>query len=248
LFFRMMKRKNSFGYWHWLVLLSALLAYPTRAQQLIQKAETLPAGELWLSPGDALQVRLVGEPGGQASFLNGRPLVELAPAQAGGLAGVYQGTYYVQPNDTLDGPAGASLWLHCACPTAATTRANGGSSAGARPPAAYAGRSRKMRWRTLNYGLGEDRLGGAKIGYLDSLVLLHVVGRAGEHIPGAAGRGQYAWVPQNVVRLLPLGGFVPASLTGSWDVRGDSPLRLRAPAPHPTAALPFQLLQKPTRL
>jgi N-acetylmuramoyl-L-alanine amidase len=84
LFFVVIKEKKLLSWG--LVLLGGLLPYPTQAQQLIQKVETLPAGELWLSPGDALQVRLVGEPGGQASFLNGQPLVELAAAQPGNSA------------------------------------------------------------------------------------------------------------------------------------------------------------------
>lgn len=81
-----------------------------QAQRPIQRVETVPAGEQWLSPGDALQVRLPGTLGGQVSFLGGRPLTELAPALAGGRRGVYQGTYIVQPTDTLSGAAGRPRW------------------------------------------------------------------------------------------------------------------------------------------
>jgi N-acetylmuramoyl-L-alanine amidase len=55
-------------------------------------------------------------------------------------------------------------------------------------------------------------------------------------------------VPQDIVRLLPPGGFIPTSLTGSWSVQGDSLYDyVRVPL---TERLPYrsQLLTKPTRL
>ncbi|OON68380.1 hypothetical protein B0919_13500 [Hymenobacter sp. CRA2] len=100
----------------------------------------------------------------------------------------------------------------------------------------------------LNYGLGEDRLGGAKIGYLDSLVLLHVTGRVGEYLRVRLAENQTAWVPDETVRLLPAGGFVPQSLTGSWSVSGDEQYDyVRVPLQE---RLPYrsQLQLEPTRL
>ncbi|OUJ76345.1 hypothetical protein BXP70_01880 [Hymenobacter crusticola] len=100
----------------------------------------------------------------------------------------------------------------------------------------------------LNYGLGEDRLGGAKLGYLDSLVVLHLTGRVGNLYRVQLAATQTAWVPQEVVRLLPPGGFIPSSLTGSWSVYGDSLYDyVQVPL---DARLPYrsQLLTEPTRL
>ncbi|SHL66969.1 N-acetylmuramoyl-L-alanine amidase [Hymenobacter psychrotolerans] len=218
------------------------------AQRLIRKAETLPAGELWLSPGDALQLRLAGPPGGQASFLNGLPMTELPPEQAGGVAGIYQATYHVQPTDTLGGAGGRPLWLHLRLPdgrhdslqTAAPVRVLSPNQ----PQLAVT----QGALAHLNYGLGEDRLGGAKLGYLDSLVVLHVVGRVAGQYRVRLAEGQYAWAPLETVRLLPAGGFQPASLTGSWSVAGDSLYDyVRLPL---TQRLPYrsQLLQNPARL
>jgi len=246
--FLLLVMKTSFGRWCWLFLLSWLFLSAASAQQLIQKAETLPAGELWLSPGDALQVRLTGEPGGQASFLNGQPLVELPAAQAGGTTGVYQATYYIQPNDTLTSLAGAPLWLHLRLPDGRHDSVQTASPVRVLNPNQPQLVATKNALAYLNYGLGEDRLGGAKMGYLDSLVMLHVVGRAGEQYRVRLAEGQYAWVPQEIVRLLPPGGFVPASLTGSWSAQGDSLYDyVRLPL---TQRLPYrsQILQNPTRL
>ncbi|MBT2557004.1 N-acetylmuramoyl-L-alanine amidase [Hymenobacter sp. ISL-91] len=219
-----------------------------RAQRLIQKVETVPAGEQWLSPGDALQVRLTGTPGGRATFLGGRPLTELAPELAGGRRGVYQGTYIVQPADTLGGAAGRPLWLHLrlpngrhdSLPTAAPVRLLSPSQ----PLLAVT----RTTLAHLNYGLGDDRLGGAKLGYLDSLVLLHVVGRVAGQYRVRLAEGHYAWLPLERARLLPPGGFVPASLTGSWSVQGDSVSDyVRVPL---TQRLPYrsQILENPARL
>ena len=196
----------------WLALLLLLGANPAAAQRPLKTAETVPGGERWLSPGDQLQVRLTGEPGGQASFLNGRPLLELPAEQASGQRGIYQGSYTITATDTLGGAAGRPLWLHLRLPdgrhdslaTAAPVRVLNPDQ----PQLAIT----KGGLAYLNYGLGENRLGGAKLGYLDSLVVLHVVGRAAGQYRVQLAAGQQAWVPAEVVRLLPPGGFAPASL------------------------------------
>jgi N-acetylmuramoyl-L-alanine amidase len=229
----------------WLLMLRA---GPGAAQRPIKTVETVPGGERWLSPGDQLQVRLTGEPGGQATFLNRRPLLELPADQTGGQRGIYQGSYTITATDTLGGPTGRPLWLHLRLPngrhdsllTAAPVRVLSSDQ----PQLALT----QGGLAYLNYGLGEDRLGGAKLGYLDSLVVLHVVGRAAGQYRVQLAAGQHAWVPAEVVRLLPPGGFVPASLTGSWSVQGDSLYDyVRLPL---TQRLPYrtQLLQNPARL
>ena len=215
------------------------------AQTPIGSAETVPAADQWLQPGDRLQVRLQGPSGWQATFLNGQPLVELAPMLTKGKLGVYQGTYLVQPGDTL---YNRSITVELLAPdsthiTVATRNRvrflnpNEPQLAVTKGALAY-----------LNYGLGEDRLGGAKLGYLDSLVVLHLTGRVGNLYRVQLATTQTAWVPQEVVRLLPPGGFVPSSLTGSWRVFGDSLYDyVQVPL---DARLPYrsQILTEPTRL
>jgi N-acetylmuramoyl-L-alanine amidase len=211
----------------------------------IESAETVPAANQWLLPGDLLQVRLLGQPGGRATFLGSHPMTELDPTLTKGRRGVYQGTYVVQPGDTLLNRAiGFELRLPDSTRATARSRskvrflnANEPQLAVTKGPLAY-----------LNYGLGEDRLGGAKLGYLDSLVVLHVTGLVGSQYRVRLAAGQQAWVPQDVVRLLPPGGFVPTSLTGSWGVSGDSLYDyVRVPL---DARLPYrsELLQNPTTL
>ncbi|TGE16108.1 N-acetylmuramoyl-L-alanine amidase [Hymenobacter elongatus] len=230
------------------LLLVLLVGIPEsgRAQALIETAETVPAANQWLHPGDRLQVRLKGRPGQRVTFLKGLPMTELAPALAKGQRGIYQGTYVVQPTDTLHNRP-----VHFQVLRPDSTVA---ASANSRSKVRFLDQNMPQLAVTkgalayLNYGLGEDRLGGAKLGYLDSLVVLQVTGMMGSQYRVRLAENQHAWVPQEVVRLLPPGGFRPTSLTGSWSVSGDSlydyvqvPLEVRLP-------YRSQLLTNPTRL
>jgi N-acetylmuramoyl-L-alanine amidase len=72
------------------------------------------------------------------------------------------------------------------------------------------------------FGLGDDRLGGAKIGYLDSLVPLRITGKVGSLYRVQLSRYRTAYIPDEHVGVLPRGSFAPSSLTTNWKVYGDS--------------------------
>jgi len=235
-------------YSSWLRLLAGLLFLFGKAafgQTLIQRAETVPAADQWLGPGDRLQVRVQAQSGCQATFLGGKPLVELDPSLTKGQRGIYQGTYVVQPGDTLhDRALVVDLLAPDSTRATAVTRHKVRFLSPNEPQLAVT----KGALAYLNYGLGEDRLGGAKLGYLDSLVVLHLTGRVGNLYRVHLAPDQIAWVPQEVIRMLPPGGFIPRSLTGSWSVYGDSLYDyVQVPL---DARLPYrsQLLTEPTRL
>jgi N-acetylmuramoyl-L-alanine amidase len=73
----------------------------------------------------------------------------------------------------------------------------------------------------LEYGLGDDRLGGAKLGYLDTSVIVKVIDSVKDDYKVQLSRNHFAWLPKS--------GFSPDSaiklrpfyLTGSWKVFGD---------------------------
>ncbi|TGE27616.1 N-acetylmuramoyl-L-alanine amidase [Hymenobacter metallicola] len=229
-----------------LVLLLTLLPGLLRAQALIETVETVPAVNQWLQPGDRLQVRLKGRPGQRVTFLKGLPMTELAPTLTKGQRGIYQGTYVVQPSDTLNNRP--ILFQVLRNDTVALASAFSRSRVRFLSPNTPQLALTKGQLAYLNYGLGEDRLGGAKLGYLDSAVVLHLTGMVGNQYRVRLAENQQAWVPQEVVRLLPPGGFVPTSLTGSWSVSGDSLYDyVQVPL---DARLPYrsQLLTNPTRL
>jgi N-acetylmuramoyl-L-alanine amidase len=73
----------------------------------------------------------------------------------------------------------------------------------------------------LNYGTGEDRLGGAKMSYLDSLVLLKVIGKHKDLYRVRLTNGLSAWIPQNLTRSDTNVRPPYQYLTTSWRVYGD---------------------------
>ena len=74
----------------------------------------------------------------------------------------------------------------------------------------------------LNDGLGEDRLGGAKMGTIDSLVLLKVTGQYKNLYRVRLTPHFSAWIPQNFTKRDTLVKLPLQYLTGSWKVWGDT--------------------------
>lgn len=184
----------------------------------IAQVETLPEGDLVVKPGDQVRLRVKATPGATVTALKDTRLFEMPVAATGGMPGIYQGTYIVQNSDsfmsakipvTLEGNNGqkitkeskykVSILSSLASDVAITTG----------------------RLAHLEYGLGEDRLGGAKIGYLDSLVQLQVIGKIGNDYKVQLAPGRIAYIPDDQVTLMPKGSFTPASLTGNVSVYGD---------------------------
>ena len=100
----------------------------------------------------------------------------------------------------------------------------------------------------LNYGLGEDRLGGAKMGYLDSLVLLRITGQYKDLLRVRLTETLTAWIPKSQVRPDSVARLPLQYLTGAWRVRGDDKfdyVSISLPE-----RLPYQLRQeiKPSRV
>lgn len=70
--------------------------------------------------------------------------------------------------------------------------------------------------------MGEDRLGGAKIGYLDSNIILKIVGKVGPHYKVQLSKTHTAYIPDDdLFEWMPKGTFAPASLTTNLTLNGD---------------------------
>ncbi|MGV3761982.1 N-acetylmuramoyl-L-alanine amidase [Parapedobacter sp.] len=184
----------------------------------IEYARILPGGDLWLRPGDLLQVEMKATPGMEATFYNGIPLFEADTAETG-VPGIYRGEYVIRPSDDVaDAPVSFSL-------RDKTTRKTMAVKSDQR--LTVLNQSHVLTGLTtseapLYYGLGSDRLGGAKMGYLDSLVKLEVTGRMSEMYRVRLSGQAQAYIPVNNVRLQHGAHFRPYSLTGSWSVTSDS--------------------------
>ena len=74
----------------------------------------------------------------------------------------------------------------------------------------------------LNYGLGEDRLGGAKMTYLDTNLVVKVVDSVKDDYKVQLSNRHFAYLPKANFKADSLLQLQPYYLTGKWFVYGDS--------------------------
>ncbi|HRP31045.1 MAG TPA: N-acetylmuramoyl-L-alanine amidase [Agriterribacter sp.] len=74
----------------------------------------------------------------------------------------------------------------------------------------------------LKYGLGQDRLGGAKMTYLDTGVVMRVVDSVGNDYKVQLSKHHYAYIEKSSTQSLPGIMQPPFHLTSSWRVYGDN--------------------------
>lgn len=73
----------------------------------------------------------------------------------------------------------------------------------------------------LNYGLGQDRLGGAKMTYLDSNIVVKVIDSVGNDYKIELSKNHVAYLPKVNFKRDSLNRSFNYFLTGSWKVYGD---------------------------
>ncbi|WP_262247458.1 N-acetylmuramoyl-L-alanine amidase [Parapedobacter soli] len=185
----------------------------------IEYARILPAGDLWLQPGDLLQVEMKATPGMEATFYNNTPLFEVDTAAAG-VAGIYRGEYILKPSDSLTGLP-VSFYLRDKATQKTVTVESRQRITVLNQPHVLTGLTATGH-APLFYGLGSDRLGGAKMGHLDSLVKLEVTGKMGDMYRVRLSGQAQAYIPVSSLRLQEGVHFRPYSLTGSWSITSDS--------------------------
>lgn len=182
----------------------------------ISSVQTFPEGDLSLQPGDKIQFKIKAFPGCSAYTYNNTVLYE-QPDSITGIKGIYQGEYFIQATDTftqinfpvvLTDNSGKSI----------TQNTNARFSVFKSP---YILLSTKGRLAHLEYGLGDDRLGGAKIGYLDSNIILKANAKIGRDYRIILAQGRTAYIEADLVSAMPVGSFGSKSLTGNFSVTGD---------------------------
>ena len=205
----------------------------------IESIQTFPEGNLILIPGDKIQFKVKALPGANVQAFNNTALYEMPISQTKGMAGIYQGEYVVKSTDnfsaikipvTITGEDGVKI-------TKETS-----NSFSVMSPLSSDVAITKGRLAHLEYGLGDDRLGGAKIGYLDSLIPLKIIGKVGGHYKILLSPNRTAYIPDDVVTLAPKGTFAGYALTDRWQVYGDSMYDYVSVGL--TAKLPYQSMQE----
>ena len=164
----------------------------------IETIQTYPEGNLILMPGDKIQFRVKALPTVNVQAFSNTTLYEIPVSQTKGMAGIYQGEYIVKTTDNF-----SALKIPITI-----TSADGGkvtketsSSFSVMSPLSSDVAITKGRLAHLEYGLGEDRLGGAKIGYLDSLIPLKIIGKVGDHFKVLLSPNRTAYIPDDVATL-----------------------------------------------
>ncbi|HMH33358.1 MAG TPA: N-acetylmuramoyl-L-alanine amidase [Puia sp.] len=110
----------------------------------------------------------------------------------------------------------------------------------------------KGKYPFLEYGIGDERLGGAKMGYLDSNIVIRIIDSFGTDYKVKLSVHHAAYIAKESVVLLGKEANIPVKhnplLSGSWKVFGDSAsdfLMLNLPEPLPYRS--FQLID-PSRI
>ncbi len=184
----------------------------------IESIETFPQGDLLLKPGDKINFRVKALQNCRVTVWGNIPLFEMPLIQTKGMPGIYQGEYTVKETDTFSVIKIPVTVTDTAGNIDIKETSNSFSVLSSSEPDIVI---TKGRLAHLEYGLGEDRLGGAKIGYLDSMVLLKIIGKVGTHYKVQLTKTRTAYIPDELVEFLPKGTFTPQSLTTNWNITGD---------------------------
>lgn len=178
-----------------------------------------PASEMWLNEGDVLEVQIKGTPGCAAAFLDGIAMHEVSTTEANGLEGVYRGTYKVTLVDTL---TNRPITFRLEGKDGTVASKNSRARIWFRPREFPLVGITKGERVYLDFGLGEDRLGGAKFSFIQEGIRLAITGKVNARYRAKLTENQEAWIPEDQVDLQPAGTHLPHSLTGSWNVSGDA--------------------------
>ena len=205
----------------------------------IETIQTFPEGNLILMPGDKIQFKVKAFPGANVQAFNNTTLYEMPISQTKGMAGIYQGEYMVKSTDNF---SALKIPVTITDVDGAKITKETSSIFSVMSPLSSDVAFTKGRLAHLEYGLGDDRLGGAKIGYLDSLIPLKILGKVGENYKILLSPNRTAYIPEDVVTLAPKGTFAGYALTDRWQVYGDSLYDYVTVGL--TAKLPYQSMQE----
>ena len=182
----------------------------------IESIETYPEGNLFVQAGDKIKFKVKALPGCTVAANGNIPLYEMSNNK---MPGIYQGEYTIKETDSF---LVSKIPVTITDKTGRTITKQSSSWVSMFGPLAPNIAVTKGRLAHLLFGLGDDRLGGAKIGYLDSMVLLNVTGKVGSNYKVQLSKYRSAYIPDDLIRFLPRGTFTPESLTNNWRVYGDS--------------------------
>lgn len=184
----------------------------------IEQVTIEPEGDLVLPAGETIKIRVKAKPGCRLT-LNGKYNIPEQPVAQTRMAGIYQLVYRLKEEDSLllealslslskDGTVHAETKTKSKYTVLPADAETFGRTTGAFTP--------------VYSGLGEDRLGGTKAGFLDSGVVVQTVGRIGNLYKVKFNNSLHVYIPREYIQSLPEGTTPPRSLTNNMRVTGDS--------------------------
>lgn len=185
----------------------------------IESINTYPEGNLVVMPGDKIRFKVKALTHCIVNVMEDTHLFEMPLTLTRGMPGIYQGEYTVKATDSF-----AVIKI----PVTITDSLNNKVTKETKQtfsilsPLASEIAITRGRLAHLEYGLGDDRLGGAKIGYIDSNIVLKIIGKVGTHFKVQLAKTRTAYIPDELVTLMPKGSFAPESLTAKCYAYGDS--------------------------
>lgn len=196
----------------------------THEPAVIDAQSVEPRQDLWLGKDDILEVKFKGSPGYKAYFdiegvESGIPMLETDAKDPNGGPGIYIGRYKVKESDeTREKPIRVRLKSSFWGSEKAFSRGKVSILPQELPRVAVTTGRRPF----LNAGLGEDRLGGAKLGYIQTGVRLQVIGKVGRQFKIWLSDAMTGWLPEDFAQLLPVETPLPRSLAGSVSATGSN--------------------------
>lgn len=183
-----------------------------------------PRQDLWLGKDDILEVKFRGSPGYKAYFdiedvESGIAMVELPAIDSSAGSGLYVGRYKVRENDEAKS---APVRVRLKKSFWSSEKAFSSGKVSIIPQELPRVAVTMGRRPFLNAGLGEDRLGGAKLGYIPAGVRLQIAGKAGRQYKVQLSEGMVGWLPEDFAQLLPVETPLPRSLVGSISTSGNA--------------------------
>ncbi|MEW5800039.1 MAG: N-acetylmuramoyl-L-alanine amidase [Bacteroidota bacterium] len=181
-----------------------------------------PSEDMWLTTGDILEVRMKGSSGKQPEFEiegveSGIPMTEQI-AKNGTGTGTYIGRYKIEEDDEcVDAAVKVSIKKNFFSSVEEVAKGKVSIIQDSLPRVVETLGKRPF----LNAGLGTDRLGGAKLGFLVEGVRLTVTGKVGRQYRVKLSDGMESWLPEDNCTLLPIDTPLPITLTGSISVTGN---------------------------
>jgi N-acetylmuramoyl-L-alanine amidase len=186
----------------------------------IDRFSVTPLTDVWLKPGEEVEVRFRGSPGFDATFdipglVMNAPMRELDPEEAGGVRGIYKGSYIIRDMDHAEEQT-VRVRLRRTFYSYDRSEAAGRISV-VRPEQPRYVETRGFR-PFFSAGTGTDRLGGARLGYIDEGIQLRVTGRQENLFRVQLAENTTAWLGVHFASQVETDGIPSATLTGSATV------------------------------